>query len=156
MKDSHNLWKGQVLPEWVDYNGHMNDAEYARVFSLALEELMAFIGLDESGRERHHYTIFTLENHIKYLAEAHQDESLLASALILDRDSKRIHVWVELKNRDHHVIATSEQMIMGMSQTSHSPAPFPKEVEEKITHVPHAKKSDWPKAANTVIGIRRK
>lgn len=23
----------RVAPEWVDYNGHMNDTEYARVFS---------------------------------------------------------------------------------------------------------------------------
>lgn len=156
MKDSHNIWKGQVLPEWVDYNGHMNDAEYARVFSLALEEFMAFIGLDESGRKKHHYTIFTLENHIKYLAEAHQGEELHVFASILDRDAKRVHVWLELKNKAQQLIATSEQMIMGMSQSSHRPAPFPQVVEEKLASMTHLSKEKWPNAANTVIGIRRK
>jgi len=58
-----------VLPEWVDYNGHMNDAEYARAFSCAGEAFMDFIGLGESGRAEHAYTIFTLETHICYLPE---------------------------------------------------------------------------------------
>ncbi|MDZ7851712.1 MAG: thioesterase family protein [Halomonas sp.] len=31
------LLETRVRPEWVDYNGHMNDAEYARVFSLAVD-----------------------------------------------------------------------------------------------------------------------
>ena len=45
----------RVAPAWVDYNGHMNDAEYARVFSLAVEALMDHIGLDAAGRDRHRH-----------------------------------------------------------------------------------------------------
>ena len=41
------IYKTHVAPEWVDYNGHMNDAEYARVFSLACEALIDTIGLDD-------------------------------------------------------------------------------------------------------------
>src|SRR5699024_7699107 len=31
---SHTILHTAVAPEWVDYNGHMNDAEYARAFSM--------------------------------------------------------------------------------------------------------------------------
>jgi len=58
------ILESRVAPEWVDYNGHMNDAEYARVFSLALEALMDRIGLDAAGRDRHGYWVHTLETHL--------------------------------------------------------------------------------------------
>jgi acyl-CoA thioester hydrolase len=31
------LYETRVSSEWVDYNGHMNDAAYAKVFSLAVD-----------------------------------------------------------------------------------------------------------------------
>lgn len=61
MTESKQIWKGRVLPEWVDYNGHLNDAYYALVFSRSLDALMDEIGLDEEGRKANAYTIFTLE-----------------------------------------------------------------------------------------------
>lgn len=155
MSEQTYNWQGSVLPEWVDYNGHMNDAEYARVFSIALESMMAYIGLDEAGREQHQYTIFTLESHIKYLKEAHEDEPLSTTVLILDRDEKRLHLWVELMNKAGQTVATSEQMIMGMSQATSRPAPFPAAVATKVVQLPHAG-NEWPSGANTVMGIRRK
>ena len=33
------LFKAQVQDDWIDYNGHMNDAAYARVFSLSVDRL---------------------------------------------------------------------------------------------------------------------
>ncbi|WP_144558809.1 thioesterase family protein [Shouchella miscanthi] len=156
MNETLTLWTGSVLPEWVDYNGHMNDAEYARVFSSALEAFMEHIELGDKGRQQHQYTIFTLENHIKYLAEAHKGAPLKASILILDRDVKRAHLWVELKDDSNQLLATSEQMIMGMDNETRRPAPFPPIVEEKLADMPHASFDQWPKGANTLIGIRRK
>ncbi|RQW20091.1 hypothetical protein EH196_08095 [Bacillus sp. C1-1] len=156
MNETLTLWTGNVLPEWVDYNGHMNDAEYARVFSNAVDALMEHIELDEAGRQHHLYTLFTLENHIKYLAEAHQGAPLQASILILDRDAKRVHLWIELKDDSNQLLATSEQMIMGMSNETRRPAPFPLIVEEKLANMPHASFNQWPKGSNTLIGIRRK
>ncbi len=47
---AETLYRTRVADAWVDYNGHMNDAEYARVFSLAVEALMDRIGLDAAGR----------------------------------------------------------------------------------------------------------
>ena len=44
------IYKTHVAPEWVDYNGHMNDAEYARVFSQACEALIDQIGFATAAR----------------------------------------------------------------------------------------------------------
>lgn len=145
----------QVAPEWVDYNGHMNDAEYARAFSLALEALMDRIGLDQAGRAQHAYTIYTLETHLCYRREAHKGQALGIDVTVLDRDAKRLHVFMEMLDQDGQCLATSEQMLMGMSSDSGRPAPFPTAVVEQIEPLPHARSGDWPTLAGRKIGLRR-
>lgn len=149
------ILESRVAPEWVDYNGHMNDAEYARVFSLGVEALMDHIGLDADGRDRHGYTIYTLETHLCYRREAHEGQPLRVALTLLDRDAKRLHVFFELLDEEGNLLATSEQMLMGMSQESDRPAPFPAEIEAVIAMLPHAARDAWPTLAGRTIGIRR-
>jgi hypothetical protein len=65
-------WRGTVLPEWTDYNGHLRDAYYLLVFSMATDAMMDMIGLDEAGRAATGHSMFTLESHINYLLEVKQ------------------------------------------------------------------------------------
>ena len=95
MTDNHTVWNGRVEKDWVDYNGHMNDAAYAVVFSRALDKLLEDAGLTARFIEQEKYTVFTLETHLMYLAEAHQDQPLAVSAMILDQDAKRLHACLE-------------------------------------------------------------
>ncbi|MBB6448418.1 acyl-CoA thioester hydrolase [Geomicrobium halophilum] len=150
------VWHGEVRSEWVDYNGHMNDAAYAQVFSAALDALMEHIGLDETGRSGEDYTIFTLEAHLKYLAEAHVGQKLRVFVTLLDVDAKRMHLWFVMNNDQGDAIATSEQMAMGMDQHSGRPAPFPEKVNELVSKLPLLDQEHWPEAANQPMGIRRK
>ncbi|MFB9147347.1 thioesterase family protein [Halomonas alkalicola] len=145
----------RVAPEWVDYNGHMNDAEYARVFSLAVEALMEHIGLDAEGRARHGYTLYTLETHLCYRREAHEGEPLSVALTLLDRDAKRLHVFFALNDAEGNLLATSEQMLMGMNQESGRPDAFPAPVAEAITALPQAETGAWPELAGRTIAIRR-
>ena len=62
-------FEGVVLPEWVDYNGHLRDAFYSLLFSYGVDGLMDRIGLDAAGREALSHSLFTLEAHIHYLRE---------------------------------------------------------------------------------------
>lgn len=146
----------RVASNWVDYNGHMNDAEYARVFSLAVEAFMKVIGLDEAGRSQHQTTIFTLETHLCYLAEASEGDALKVDIDILDRDAKRLHVLFTLKSVDDELVATSEQMLMAMGTDSGRPTPLPEPVEQAVADYGQLAPADWPKQAQRVIGIRRK
>ncbi|XGA79739.1 thioesterase family protein [Halomonas sp. CH40] len=147
------IFNTQVAAEWVDYNGHMNDAEYARVFSLAVEALMDHIGLDESGRADYGYTIYTLETHLCYQRETHQGEPLAVSLALLDSDTKRLHVFFELHDSQGERLATSEQMLMGMDSTTVRPAPFPSAIQTAIDALPRS--AERPAMAGRTIGIRR-
>ncbi|MDW7746551.1 thioesterase family protein [Halomonas sp.] len=149
------ILESRVAPEWVDYNGHMNDAEYARVFSLGVEALMDHIGLDAAGRQRHGVTIYTLETHLCYRREAHERQPLRVALTLLDRDAKRLHAFFELLDEEGNLLATSEQMLMGISSEAGRPAPFPETVATIIAALPHAAPDAWPELAGRTIGIRR-
>ena len=149
------LHETRVAPEWVDYNGHMNDAEYARVFSQACDALIEHIGLDKAGREQHGYTIYTLETHLCYRREAHQGQSLSVDLTLLDSDAKRLHVFFAMSDDEGTLLATSEQMLMGMEQASGRSGPFPDAVASAVAALPQADSDAWPELAGRTIGIRR-
>lgn len=156
MKDNV-LMKEHVRPEWVDYNGHMNDAEYSRVFSIAVDRLMNEIGIDENFRNQEKYSIYTLETHLCYLAEALVDEPLQVTVQLLDHDSKRLHVFFVMENNEGKRLATSEQMLMGMDMKEGRPAPFPSTIESKVAEIAKAQENyPAPDEAGRKIGIRKK
>lgn len=145
-----------VEADWVDYNGHMNDAAYAKVFSLATDRFIEVIGLDAAARKEYNYTFFTLETHLCYLKEAHKGETLTILPQLLDSDAKRLHVFFEMKNAAGELVATSEQMLMGMNAELGRPGPFPQPVAEAVEKIQDEhKKLSLPKQAGRTIGIRR-
>ncbi|RKD69721.1 acyl-CoA thioester hydrolase [Sinobaca qinghaiensis] len=156
MSDSQLIWEGRVNAEWVDYNNHMNDAAYAIVFSMALDSMLDKIGLDEAFREQNHYTAYTLETHVLYRKEAVLDEKLDVFVQILDKDEKRLHLWMEMKNESSELAAASEQMIMGMDQAAGRPAPFPPALVKGIEALPHTEAEFRPSMAGRAIGIKKK
>jgi len=150
------LYETRVSSEWVDYNGHMNDAAYAKVFSLAVDDFIDYIELDEKARSKNAYTIFTLETHVCYLKEALKNEKLLTEVQLLDSDAKRLHLFFTMKNGNGEVIATSEQMLMGMDMNKGKPAPFPQFVETSIEKLRNEhKEKTIPKQAGRKIAIKR-
>jgi len=156
MEHSSFSYQTVVATDWVDYNGHMNDAAYALVFSLAVDEFMNHIGLHEGAREKYAYTIFTLETHLCYLLEANEGEQLHLNVQLLDADDKRLHVFFTMENSGGDKVATSEQMLMGIDTDEGKAAPFPASVAEKIAKISQEdKKLETPKQVGRTIGIRR-
>lgn len=124
---SKTLYAGSVSSDWIDYNGHMNDAYYALVFSRTLDRLMIEIGLEQEGRLSDSPTIYTLTATIHYLAELHEGEAFTAQARILAHDAKRLHLWADIFGADGRVAASSEQVFLCVDQSGNKPraASFP-------------------------------
>lgn len=149
-------YQDHVRSDWVDYNGHMNDAAYAKVFSLSVNSFIEYIGLDKNARVNYQYTFFTLETHLCYLKEAHEGEELSVEVQLIDNDSKRLHVFFRMRNSADVMIATSEQMLMGMNTTQEKPAPFPVPIAVSIEMLRNSHKHlKTPKQASRQIGIKR-
>ena len=65
-----------VKPEWIDYNGHMQDAFYGLVFSYAVDALQDDVGFDRKYREETGNTIYLVEEHKFFLNEVKEGDDL--------------------------------------------------------------------------------
>jgi acyl-CoA thioester hydrolase len=90
------LYRAQIQPEWIDFNGHVRDAYYTLVASYAIDGVMDYLGMDAAYRERTHCTLYTLELHIHFLREVKSSDDLSVSSQVLDCDHKRIHLACRL------------------------------------------------------------
>ncbi|MFZ4452791.1 thioesterase family protein [Salibacterium aidingense] len=157
MMGNKPLLNEKVRSEWVDYNGHMNDAAYAAVFSLAVDELMQVIGLDKKGREAHAYTIYTLETHLSYLMEAKEGEDIRVTYQLLDHDAKRMHVYFVMTGSTEEELAVSEQMLMGINTETGRPDAFPADIRSNVEEIAaHHQEAETPARAGRKIGIYKK
>lgn len=146
-----------VPKEWIDYNGHMNDADYVRAFSWGVDRFMEVIGVDEQFREKEQFTMFTLENHICYLDEMKEGEAFEVHLQVLDYDEKRTHLFLELFGEAGKRAATSEQMLMGIDQKTGRSGSFVDEVFAKIKDISEKHTtSETPNEVGRVIGINRR
>ncbi len=148
------LYTATCLPKWTDYNGHMNDALYGRVFSDAIDAMMCEIGLDAAYREQTKGTIYTVEDHRWYEAEVHEGARLRVETHLLDFDAKRLHIWQGLYVGAVRS-AVCETMLLHISQADPEPktAPMPDDV---LTLLAEHKTSDALSPRSAAMGIRRK
>ncbi|SCT52135.1 thioesterase family protein [Staphylococcus caeli] len=147
----------KVKADWVDHNGHMNDAEYNRVFSDATDAWLADLGLDLQTIERLQYTVFTLENHVMYLKEIKEGTNINVTVELFDYDAKRLHVFMTLTDETEEKCATYEVMLMGMSTAVNRPEAFPHTIQQSINNYARfASIQTPPSELGHHIGIKRK
>jgi betainyl-CoA thioesterase len=104
-----------VVSEWVDYNGHMNDAAYAIVFSRSVDALMDRVGLDAGARKRSGQSLFTLQMMLHYFKEAKEGDALAVTCHLLEHDDKRMRVWLEMTAPGGERLAASEQLLISVA-----------------------------------------
>ena len=107
-----------VAGDWIDYNGHMNDAAYALVFSRSVDALMDRIGLDAAARKRTGQSLFTVKMMLHYFREAREGEALTVDCRLIEHDDKRIRVWLEMFDAGGERLAASEQLLLSVALTA--------------------------------------
>ncbi|MEW9681045.1 thioesterase family protein [Pseudomonas sp. TE50-2] len=118
-------YRTAVLPDWVDYNGHLRDAYYLLIFSYATDALMERIGLDADARGQSGHSLFTLEAHINYLHEVKLDTEVWVQTQIIGFDRKRLHLYHTLHRDGSDVaLAASEQMLLHVNLAGPTSTPF--------------------------------
>jgi len=124
----------EVAPGWVDYNGHMNDAAYALVFSRSGDRWMEHIGLGANVRQSTGYTLYTLQIMLHYFLEAKLGAPLRVACQLLEYDAKRARLWMELRSPlDGPVIAATEQLYLSVRQAEQTrSAPWREESSELL------------------------
>ncbi len=129
------LYECTVAPEWVDYNGHMSESCFLQAFGDASDALFRYVGIDEDYRAAGH-SLFTVETHLNYLAEARVGEPLTFTTQLLGLDAKRVHLFHSM----HHgttgdLLCTTEQMLLHVDTGAERTAPMTGPVFDALSAV---------------------
>jgi len=110
----------------VDFNGHLNDAVYARILTDANEVFLDWLGLSRSYRERSGGAMYTVEMTIRFLREVALDEVVSAATLLAGHDAKRLRLRTTLHNQAGLEVAEGETLYLHVDAGgSGRVAPFP-------------------------------
>ncbi len=148
----------KVLPEWVDYNGHLNMAYYNVLFDNAIDEFFIQAGLGPDYVERTDASFFTVEAHLCYVRELPPDASVYVESRILDIDDKRLHAYQELFHAgEGWLSATSEQMYLHVDMAARQTAPWPDAIRAHLDRIKTEHNTlPRPERAGRSIGIVRR
>jgi len=147
------LYETVVAPDWTDYNKHMNEGRYLHVFSQASDGLLQLIGVNEAYTKRG-LSYYTVETHIVHRKEVAALEPIHVETQLLSHDDKRLHVFMTMKHaRTGDVLATAEQMLLHVDQTTKKACPAEAPLLAKLAEIAKGQAGlPKPKDAGRAIG----
>jgi len=124
-----------VKPEWIDYNGHMQDAYYGLVFSYAVDAFQDWVGFDAAYRTATDCTIYLVEEHKYFLREVKESDPLAVQIGVLGVSQKVFHLHCVMQS-DGHDVAISELMEMHVCQKpTPKGAPIPLNIAARLNEL---------------------
>jgi acyl-CoA thioester hydrolase len=147
-----------VLPEWIDYNGHLNMAYYSVLMDRAADQAYPLLGFGPDYRETTGCTTYIAEFHICYLRELMEGDRVISTFQMLDHDAKRFHIFQELWHEDGWLAATGEALTLHVDQSGETPkvAPMPPEIQSRLAELKAAQSQlPVPDRAGRRIALRR-
>ena len=127
------VYEGKVLPEWIDYNGHMNVAWYVLAFDYGVDALWEQFGITQEYVARANGSTFAVEAHINYLREIRLDDPFTVTSQILAYDDKRIHQYMRMYHlENNYLAATMEWMNLFVDLNTRRVSSWPAEILDKI------------------------
>ena len=131
---SLDLYQTSVKPEWIDYNGHMNEAYYVLVFGFTTDAFLDWIGMDSAYRQRTRTSLYTVEGHIAYLEEISLGTDLKVATTLVAADPKRVHLLhVMTRASDGVVVATYELLALHVDQAGPRVTSIPAPIVDRVT-----------------------
>lgn len=150
------LYHGMVLPEWIDYNDHMNIAYYVLTFDHATDALIDYLGMGQDYRERSQCSTFVLESHIVFQRELKANDRIRVTTQLLGFDSKRIHYFHRMYHDDKGFLAaTTELIAMHVDLIQRRGKSMPLDVSDRLNAImSEHMQLPYPPQSGRVIRIR--
>ena len=122
----------KVQKEWIDYNGHMNVAYYTLAFDRALDFFFEeALGIGPSYVKEHREGPFALKASYTYFSELLEDESFYVEIGILDFDTKRVHLFGNMKKeKSSEVSAIFETVLINVDLDARKGIGYSQEVNK--------------------------
>ncbi len=126
-------YRGQVMPEWIDANGHMNLAYYVVLFDYAADLLFAELGIGLEYKRNTNHGTFVVETHTLYERELLVGERVRVVSQIVAADAKRLHLAHEMfREPGGERAAMQELMFLAIDFATRRVAPFLPEACQRV------------------------
>ena len=140
-------YQGEVLPEWIDINGHMNLAYYTVLFDYATDMMFGALDLGLDYRRRTDHGTFVIETHNRYERELLVGDKVCVTIQILLADDKRLHLAHEMYRLDNgERAATQELLFLHVNLKERRVTPFLPELKARV-HAAAAAHAALPRPA---------
>jgi acyl-CoA thioester hydrolase len=127
------VMRGEVLPEWIDFNDHMNVAYYLLAFDHAVDALWATFGLTEDYIRTRSSSTIAVESHVTWQREIVEGEPYVVTTQVLAWDDKRIHQFQRMYHAEEGFLAaTCEWMNLHFDTSTRRVAPWPDDIRARI------------------------
>jgi acyl-CoA thioester hydrolase len=145
-----------VLPEWIDYNDHMNVAYYTLAFDEALDDFLNEMGIGEMYVKSSQNGPYALQANYHYLNELLEGEEFRVRIFLVDVSDKCFHSAMELFNeKDLSVCAVCEQITMNVDLKIRKANNYPDWVKKKFDMMLSSQKDkQLPAQIGKLIGLR--
>lgn len=145
----------QVPAEWADYNGHMNEAFYLVAAAAATDRCLDLLGAGPAyvatGK-----SFFTVETHIRYLAEVAVSAQLSVTTQVIAAPAKRLHLFHRLWAGLDHPSATVETLLLHTDLSTRRSSQPDASVAEAIAAMASAHSGLLPEGAGRFVGQNSK
>jgi acyl-CoA thioesterase FadM len=149
VKGPLRLHRSRVIPDWVDYNGHLSEAYYVLIFGHATDALLDAIGMDGNYRTRTRRSVYTVDARIVYLSEVACGEEVEVLTWIAGADSKRMLVHHTMYRSEGDTasrkpVAQTELVLLSVGKPGPRAIPFDPPVFETIQRIAASSSADCP------------
>ncbi len=125
--------EGNVKPEWIDLNQHMNVAYYVLAFDLGVDALWSQFGITDDYIESARGSTFAVECHLTYQNELCEGDPYIITSQILAYDQKSIHQFQRIYHAESGFLAaTAEWMNLHVDLASRRVSIWPDEILTRI------------------------
>ena len=146
-----------ILPEWIDYNGHMNVSYYVLVFDRATDDFFDFMGMDAEYRAAGNVSAFTAEMHVNYIREAKEGDEVYVTTQLLGYDAKRFHYFHRMYHAEEgYLAATNELLCLFVDMSQRRVTQMPPLILDRLAEIreSHAE-LPLPEQAGSVMKVKK-
>lgn len=143
--------------EWEDGNGHVNVRHFYDLHMRAAHSAMTAIGLDNEYRETTGQSVFSVEQHIRFLGEVHVGDEVSVHMRWVERGDKVLHAVSFIVNRStRRLVNTLEALEAHVDLRTRRACSWAPAVADRIDEVTEAHgRLPWMAPVGGAIIVRR-
>ncbi len=146
-----------VPPEFIDENGHMNIRHYFDAASIALWRVCIAAGMDESYHVERGLSLFTVEQHLRYLSEMKLGDRFTVHGRLLERSAKVLHGMAFVVSPDSRSLACAfEATYVHVDMTTRRAVAIPDDMAARFdAEIARGDELGWAAPVCGAMGVHR-